>query len=89
MNGTTQSTADKPANTYRIFVLGGSTVFCGRLPYEQTHCALMQERLQAANPDVKIEVLNAGVSGDTSAGGLARTMACFPPKERQCCCSSD
>src|SRR2546423_4389221 len=40
------------------------------LPIEQSYPSLLQERLKESGLDY--EVVNAGVSGDTSAGGLSR-----------------
>ena len=51
---------EKPKNIYRIFVLGGSTVFSGDMPYEMTHCAILEKKLRERYPDKNIEVLNAG-----------------------------
>lgn len=64
----------KPDGTYRIVVLGGSTVFCGRLPYEQTHAYLLQERLREDHPDISIEVLNAGADWHTSEHSLIKLL---------------
>ncbi len=58
--------AVKPDGTFRIACLGGSTTF-------GTHCssndttwpARLQERLRASRPDLRIEVVNAGVPGYT------------------------
>ncbi len=65
-------TREKPPGTIRIFVLGGSTVFCGRTPYEQTHAALLQQMLRERHPDVIIEVLNAGADWHTSQHSLIK-----------------
>lgn len=53
-------TVEKPAGTYRIFVLGGSTVFAAEMFYEKTHAAILEEKLKARYPERNIEVLNAG-----------------------------
>jgi lysophospholipase L1-like esterase len=50
----------KGERTFRVFVFGGSTVHCGTVPYEQTHCRVLERRLQAAYPEYKIEVQNLG-----------------------------
>jgi lysophospholipase L1-like esterase len=60
----------KPENTYRIFVLGGSTVHNGHLPYEDTPTKVLEKLLQKEYPNKKIEVLNAGVDGYTSEHSL-------------------
>ena len=54
----------------RVVVLGDSLTAGLGLEVDQSYPALLQERLQAEGYDV--EVINAGVSGDTSAGGLRR-----------------
>jgi acyl-CoA thioesterase-1 len=53
-----------------IVVLGDSLTAGLGLSEEQAYPALLQERIDAAGFDY--EVVNAGVSGDTSAGGLRR-----------------
>lgn len=65
-------TREKPPGTIRIFMLGGSTVFCGRTPYEQTHAALLQQMLRERHPQVTIEVLNAGADWHTSQHSLIK-----------------
>jgi len=54
----------------RIVVLGDSLTAGLGLSPEQAYPALLQKRLDAAG--LKYQVVNAGVSGDTSAGGLRR-----------------
>lgn len=54
----------------RIAVLGDSLTAGLGIARTASYPALLQERLDAAGLD--FEVVNAGVSGDTSAGGLAR-----------------
>jgi hypothetical protein len=51
---------EKGDDTFRIFVFGGSTVHCGTVPYEQTHCRVLEKRLRAAYPQYRIEVQNLG-----------------------------
>jgi acyl-CoA thioesterase-1 len=62
--------AERPAASRRIVFLGDSLTAGLGLPREQATPSLIQERLNAAGYDY--EVVNAGVSGDTSAGGLSR-----------------
>jgi acyl-CoA thioesterase-1 len=63
--------APKPdAGRPRVVVLGDSLTAGLGLPREQAYPALLQQRADAAGLDY--EVINAGVSGDTSAGGLRR-----------------
>ena len=54
----------------RIVFLGDSLTAGLGLPREQSTPSLIQERLTAEG--YPYEVINAGVSGDTSAGGLSR-----------------
>ena len=54
----------------RIVILGDSLTAGLGLAPEQAYPALLQKRLDATG--LKFEVVNAGVSGDTSAGGLRR-----------------
>ena len=56
--------------TKRIVVLGDSLVAGFNLPADQAFPAVLQRELRARGHD--IAVVNAGVSGDTSTGGLAR-----------------
>jgi acyl-CoA thioesterase I len=54
----------------RIVCLGDSLTAGLGLPLEQSYPSLLQQRLD--DNGLKYEVVNAGVSGDTSAGGLSR-----------------
>jgi len=63
-------TKEKPEGTLRIFVMGGSTVFCGSATFEQSHCHRLQEKLRARFPEREIEVINAGVPWYTSQHSL-------------------
>ena len=54
----------------RIVVLGDSLTAGLRLAQDDAYPALLQQRLNAEG--LEYEVVNAGVSGDTSAGGLSR-----------------
>jgi acyl-CoA thioesterase I len=58
------------ASPARIVFLGDSLTAGLGLPREQAMPSLIQERLHAEG--YEYEVVNAGVSGDTSAGGLSR-----------------
>ena len=62
----TTPTAARP----RIAVLGDSLTAGLGIAKAASYPSLLQEKLDAAGLD--FEVVNAGVSGDTSAGGLAR-----------------
>src|SRR5215831_5542756 len=54
----------------RIVVLGDSLTAGLGLRVEQSYPSLLQQLVNSEG--LKYEVVNAGVSGDTSAGGLAR-----------------
>ena len=54
----------------RIVVLGDSLTAGLGLPVDEAYPSLLQQRLDANG--FNYEVVNAGVSGDTSAGGLSR-----------------
>ena len=54
----------------QLMVLRDSLVAGYGLPSEEGFARQLQDRLTAEGVDIKI--LNAGVSGDTTAGGLAR-----------------
>jgi acyl-CoA thioesterase-1 len=54
----------------RIVILGDSLTAGLGLPVTQSYPALLQQRLKEDGSNYQI--VNAGVSGDTSAGGLAR-----------------
>jgi lysophospholipase L1-like esterase len=63
-------TVKKKKNTFRIFVLGGSTVLNSVVPYKKTLTYLLQEKLQKVYPNKRIEVINAGNDGYTSEHSL-------------------
>jgi len=64
------STGPANANAPRIVFLGDSLTAGYGLDQDESVPALIQKRLQDAG--YSYEVVNAGVSGDTSAGGLSR-----------------
>lgn len=57
---------EKPENTFRIFVMGSSTVF--GFPYERNlmFSRIMHKRLEDAYPDKKIEVVNTAITAINS-----------------------
>ena len=60
---------EKPENTYRIFVLGGSTTFgAGSTSDGTTIPGYLQKEFDNVNLDFKVEVINAGQMGLTSWG---------------------
>ena len=58
------------ADTKRLMIFGDSLVAGYGLPVEEGFTGQLQTKLE--DEAMAIEVINAGVSGDTSAGGLAR-----------------
>jgi len=56
----------KPENTFRIFVLGGSTTFGSGVLDEHTYPSYLQKLFDAANLPFKVEVINVGWSAFTS-----------------------
>lgn len=58
------------SSTYKIVMLGDSLTAGFGLPPSEALPAEIERTLRSANGSV--DVINAGVSGDTSAGGLAR-----------------
>lgn len=63
-------TSHADASTCRIIVLGDSLTASYGIPLEQGFPAQLERALSGAGHDC--QVLDAGVSGDTTAGGLAR-----------------
>jgi len=61
--GASMRTARKPAETVRIFFMGGSFVESLALPEEKTFPAQIEQRLSAAHPGTHYECVNAGLSG--------------------------
>ena len=59
-----------PSRVGTILMLGDSLTDGYRLDRKQAYPALVQEKIRAAG--LQYEVINAGVSGDTTAGGLSR-----------------
>jgi acyl-CoA thioesterase-1 len=59
-----------PDQRPKIVMLGDSLTAGLGLPVAQAYPTLLQHKLDAAG--LRYEVVNAGVSGDTSAGGLSR-----------------
>jgi len=58
---------EKPEDTYRIFMVGGSTTFSyGTTSDQNTIPARLQEKFNQVNLEKRVEVINAGVNGYTS-----------------------
>lgn len=53
---------EKPEDTFRIFVLGGSTVFVGASD-DTTIPGYLQKKFESENPELNVEVVNAGIEG--------------------------
>lgn len=72
----------KPADTFRIFVLGGSAVFAGRVLDSETWVSLLETKLRDTYSNKTIEVINAGVPGysvfDSKVNYLYRLRAMSP-----------
>ncbi len=63
--------AQNPQNTLvRVLFLGNSLTAGYGLPQEEAYPSLLQERIDSLK--LPVTLINAGVSGDTSAGGLRR-----------------
>ena len=62
----------KPANTFRIAVLGDSFVEALQVPFEESFCSILEKRLKACAESAgrDIEVINFGVSGYGTAQEL-------------------
>ena len=56
----------KDENTFRIFLIGGSTIFSAGVPDNQTVSAYLQEYFDNSDLEKKVEVINAGVGGSSS-----------------------
>jgi len=57
---------EKPDNTYRIFIVGGSSTFGTGVTDKNTITGIMQELFEYSNPELNIEVINAGIPGAES-----------------------
>lgn len=62
----------KPFEVFRIFIIGGSTVYGWGVPYEQSHAYILEKRLKQFYPNRKIEVLNAGDSWHCSEHSIIK-----------------
>ncbi len=63
-------TKEKPQDTFRIVVLGGSTVLNREVPFEKNAVRLLEKKLRVHYPEKKIEVINAGKDAYTSEHSL-------------------
>lgn len=62
--------APTPAALPRVVILGDSLTAGYGLPIEEAYPSILQRRMREAG--LAADIVNAGVSGDTSAGGLRR-----------------
>jgi acyl-CoA thioesterase I len=69
-NATPSSSPSSAAAEPRIVILGDSLTAGLGLPSGESYPTLLQQRLN--DEGVQYQIVNAGVSGDTSAGGLSR-----------------
>ncbi len=60
----------KPANTFRIAILGDSFAEALQVPLEKTFWSVIEEKAQTCSRAPKIEVLNFGISGFSTAREL-------------------
>lgn len=65
-----EHTFAKPPDTIRIAVLGDSFAEAFQVPMEKTFWTLMEQRVQDCTRPLKVEVLNFGVSGYSTAREL-------------------
>ncbi|MDP6436745.1 MAG: GDSL-type esterase/lipase family protein [Gammaproteobacteria bacterium] len=63
---------EKPAGTYRIVAIGGSTTFAVYQHWSDAYPVYLQKNLQERLQTDKIEVINAGLTGSTTAESLHR-----------------
>jgi lysophospholipase L1-like esterase len=62
---------DKPPNTLRIACVGASTTYCPEVSSnDATWPAQLQTLLRARFPDIRVEVINAGIQGIKSSDSL-------------------
>jgi len=54
---------EKPANTYRIFTIGGSSMYSADSLNDETISYHLQKKFNQYDLGVKIEVINAGING--------------------------
>ncbi|MGI9317606.1 MAG: SGNH/GDSL hydrolase family protein [bacterium] len=63
---------EKPDDVYRIVAIGGSTTFAVYLPWNESYPYKLQQELRKRFNTDKIEVINAGLTGSTSAESFHR-----------------
>lgn len=73
--------ARKPSGTYRIFIVGGSSVFGYLVRDEEMSSAQLQRLLDGHVPGRRVEVVNAGVPGYNTMHTLVRFLYRIRPLE--------
>ncbi len=63
---------EKPDGVYRIVALGGSTTYAVYLPWNKTYPYYLQRELRERFGTDRIEVINAGLTGSTTAESFHR-----------------
>ena len=71
-------TKKKPEGVYRIFVVGGSTVFCDRVAFEDSHVRILEKKLRNAYPENDIQVQNVGMHWHTTLHSLIKIATILP-----------
>ena len=61
---------EKSFNTYRVFMVGGSTLVSSGLTNDTTIPTILQKMFDNQNLDLEIEVINAGMSGGNTKSEL-------------------
>lgn len=67
-------TASKSADTFRIVILGGSTVLNREVSFENNAARVLEKKLRKEFPDKNIEVINAGKDSYTTEHSLIQYM---------------
>ncbi|HJP05177.1 MAG: GDSL-type esterase/lipase family protein [Gammaproteobacteria bacterium] len=70
---------EKPDDVYRIAAIGGSTTFAVYLAWDKSYPYLLQKELRRRFGTDKIEVMNAGLTGSTTAESLHRLQSQIIP----------
>jgi acyl-CoA thioesterase-1 len=71
-SGGIATAAPPPASHGPVLVLGDSLSAAYHIDTEAGWVALLARRLKLQNPQIQLAVVNASISGETTAGGLAR-----------------
>ena len=59
--------SDKPIDSYRIVLVGGSTMIgSGNLSHETTIAGILQKIIDKQEPEIQIDVINAGIGGSNT-----------------------